>query len=226
MLKSTISRFVLAAAGMILAACTDTAETRQTVSPESAATVAQTDAQTGVAPHQGHGGMQMNLGPKDETFDLRFIDAMTLHHQGAIEMAETALEQSDRPEIRQLAQAIIEAQQQEIQQMQGWRQSWYPDADDQPVMYHADMGHMMPMAAEMRASMMMNPDLGAADESFDLRFINAMIPHHQGAVQMAQAALTGKPTHPEVQALAQGIIDSQQQEIEQMQQWRQAWYAQ
>jgi uncharacterized protein (DUF305 family) len=167
----------------------------------------------------------MDLGPADETFDLRFIDAMLLHHQGAVEMAEEALQKSDRAEMQELAQDIIAAQQTEIAQMQQWRQAWYPDAGDDPVMYHAEMGHMMPMSQEMKSSMMMSMDLGPADDEFDLRFINAMIPHHEGALVMAEEALQ-KSDRPEVQELAQAILDTQQVEIDQMQQWRQDWYGQ
>jgi uncharacterized protein (DUF305 family) len=164
----------------------------------------------------------MDLGPADASFDLRFIDAMIPHHQGAVVMAQAALEKSQRPEVKQLAQGMIAAQQQEIQQMQAWRQAWYADAEE-PMMYDAQMGHMMPMTEEYRSSMMMSADLGAAGEQFDLRFINMMIPHHEGAVTMAQAALA-KSQRPEIRALAQEIIDSQQQEIDQMKQWKQQWY--
>lgn len=72
---------------------------------------------------------------------------------------------------------------------------------------------------------MMSMDLGAADDQFDLRFLNAMIPHHEGAVVMAQDALS-KSKRPEIQKLAQEIITSQKAEIQQMQQWKQAWYKQ
>jgi uncharacterized protein (DUF305 family) len=150
---------------------------------------------------------------------------MLLHHQGAVEMAEEALQKSDRAEMQELAQDIIAAQQTEIAQMQQWRQAWYPDAGDDPVMYHAEMGHMMPMSQEMKSSMMMSMDLGPADDEFDLRFINAMIPHHEGALVMAEEALQ-KSDRPEVQELAQAILDTQQVEIDQMQQWRQDWYGQ
>jgi uncharacterized protein (DUF305 family) len=92
-------------------------------------------------------------------------------------------------------------------------------------MYSAEMGHMMPMSEEMKSSMMMNVDLGAADDQFDLRFLNAMIPHHQAAVTMAQETLE-KSDRPEIKQLAQAIISSQQQEISQMQQWKKAWYRQ
>lgn len=175
--------------------------------------------------HGSMGSMSMDLGPKNETFDLRFIDGMIPHHEGAVAMAQEALQKSNRPEIRQLAQEIIDAQEREISELKSWRQSWYPDAPTEPVMYHEQMGHDMPMSEEMRSSMMMNVDLGAADDQFDLRFINAMIPHHQGAIDMANQALQNSD-RAEIKELAQNIIDSQQREIDQMNQWKQQWYNQ
>ncbi len=180
--------------------------------------------------NMNHDMMSMDLGPKDETFDLRFIDAMIPHHEGAIAMAQQVLEQSSRPEIQTLAQDIINAQQQEIEQMQQWRQAWYPDAPTEPMMYHAEMGHMMPMTEEMRAAMMMDVDLGAADDEFDLRFLSAMIPHHEGALVMAEQVLdksvngASHEVRPELRELAENILASQQQEIDQMNQWMQEWY--
>ncbi|MBF2087187.1 DUF305 domain-containing protein [Thermoleptolyngbya sp. C42_A2020_037] len=165
----------------------------------------------------------MSLGPKDESFDLRFIDGMIPHHEGAVLMAQEALEKSSRPEIRTLAEAILRAQEQEISQLQAWRKAWYPNAGDQPVMWHDSMNHMMPMTPEMRDAMRMAGDLGAADDQFDLRFIEAMIPHHEGALVMAQEALE-KSDRPELRQMAEEIYASQKQEIEQMQAWRKAWY--
>lgn len=169
--------------------------------------------------------MMMDLGPKDAEFDLRFIDGMILHHQGAVVMAEAVLEHSEREELRQLAQAVITAQQGEIDQMQQWRQEWYPDASAEPVMYHARMGHSMAMTPEMQAAMMMDGDLGTADAEFDLRFINAMIPHHEGALAMAEQALENSD-RTELQELARNILATQQTEIDQMEEWRQDWYGQ
>ncbi|MDH6097844.1 DUF305 domain-containing protein [Anabaenopsis sp. FSS-46] len=165
----------------------------------------------------------MDLGPGDANYDLRFIDGMILHHQGAIDMAQEAQEKSQRPEIKQLAEEIITAQKQEISQMQQWRTAWYPQAGDQPMAYHAQMGHMMQMTAAQKQAMMMTMDLGVADDKFDLRFINGMIPHHEGAVVMAQDALQ-KSQRPEMRELSQEIIKAQATEINQMKQWRQAWY--
>jgi uncharacterized protein (DUF305 family) len=89
--------------------------------------------------------------------------------------------------------------------------------------WHASMGHMMAMTREQRQSRMMSMNLGPADPEFDLRFINAMIPHHQGALTMAKAALANTQ-RPDLKTLAQEILTSQAAEIKQMEQWRKAWY--
>lgn len=60
-----------------------------------------------------------------EPFDRTFIDAMIRHHEQAVEAAEIALGESERDEIRTLAQEIIDAQTSEIEQLQEWRESWY-----------------------------------------------------------------------------------------------------
>lgn len=56
--------------------------------------------------------------------DISFIEMMIPHHQGAIEMAKEALQQAQRPEIKQLAQNIINTQQAEIQKMNEWKAAW------------------------------------------------------------------------------------------------------
>jgi uncharacterized protein (DUF305 family) len=60
-----------------------------------------------------------------EPFDQAFIDAMILHHQSAIDAAQGALMRSSRGEIQQLAEAIIDAQSREIEQLRQWRADWY-----------------------------------------------------------------------------------------------------
>jgi uncharacterized protein (DUF305 family) len=169
------------------------------------------------------GEMSMELGVADANFDLRFIDGMTPHHQGAVVMAKEALQKSKRPEIKKLAAAMIKAQDKEIAQMQQWRKAWYPQVSSTPMAWNSQMGHMMSMSKEQKQGMMMNMDLGAADNNFDLRFINAMIPHHEGALEMAKDAQS-KSKRPEIKKLAQEILSSQKVEITQMQQWRKSWY--
>lgn len=169
--------------------------------------------------------MAMDLGAADANYDLRFIDAMMMHHQGAVTMAKDVLEKSKRPKIKQLAKDIIQAQRKEINQMKQWRTAWYPEASSQPLAYGGANKSLVPMSAKQHQSIMMSEDLGAADNNFDLRFINAMIPHHEGALVMAKDAIS-KSTRPEMKQLNQSILTSQQAEITQMQQWRKAWYNQ
>ncbi len=69
--------------------------------------------------------MTSDLGMKDSEFDMRFIDGMIEHHEGAIDMANQALKSSDRPEIKNMANDIIKAQSDEITQLKQWREEWY-----------------------------------------------------------------------------------------------------
>jgi uncharacterized protein (DUF305 family) len=66
------------------------------------------------------------LANKD-SFDKAFIDAMIPHHRSAISMAQVALQESDNPEIREIARNIVGAQKKEIAQMQEWRRKWYAE---------------------------------------------------------------------------------------------------
>ncbi len=151
-----------------------------------------------------HSGMQMDNS--DRPFDLRFIDGMITHHQGAIDMATEAQTQATKQEIKDLADAIIAAQEREIAQMQTWRETWYPGAAPTEGM-GMDMGAM---------------EVAPGDELYDLRFIEAMIPHHEGAINMAKEAQT-MAEHAEIKDLAADIITAQEAEIAQMKEWQTAW---
>ncbi|MFZ4500439.1 MAG: DUF305 domain-containing protein [Minisyncoccia bacterium] len=72
--------------------------------------------------------MDMNASLRGKTgddFDKAFISEMIVHHQGAIDMAELALTDAKRQEIKDLSQAIITAQEKEIAEMKAWQKSWY-----------------------------------------------------------------------------------------------------
>lgn len=62
----------------------------------------------------------MMTSSKERDPDVAFASGMTAHHQGAIEMAKTELKYGKDPEMRALAEAIIKAQQPEIDRMQHW----------------------------------------------------------------------------------------------------------
>lgn len=162
-------------------------------------------------------------------FDLMFIDMMTQHHAAAAAMAEEAVERAEHPEVAQLAGEIISGQNAETEQLATWREQWYPDA---PVV---SMQNMMSGMDDMMGSMsgmdmmsMMDPEMAAesmrsAPEPFDQAFLNAMIPHHLSALMMSEMAVQNAG-HPELVELAQAMFETQMQEIQQMGEWRSAWY--
>jgi len=89
------------------------------------------DKNTGVM-HGGHGGMMSGMNSdlttlrSTKNFDQVFIEEMIPHHQMAVTMAKDLIPNAKHPEMKKLAQVIIQAQNKEIQQMRAWYQKWYP----------------------------------------------------------------------------------------------------
>lgn len=163
------------------------------------------------------GMMDMKSSPNaaNAPYDLQFLDTMTAHHQGAVEMAGPAAAKVQHSEIKTLAANIISSQQKEIAQMKAWRDQWF--AGKEPAMNMEMMG----MNDSMRGMDMKMLGTLSGNE-FDLAFIKQMIPHHEGAVFMAKEALQ-KSTKPEIKTLAGAIIKAQEAEIKQMKGWQTAW---
>lgn len=160
-------------------------------------------------------GMDMSETPDASVDpDLAFIDGMIPHHEGAVVMAEMALERAEHQELKDLSQEIIDAQESEIAQMQEWRSEWFPDAPPPE-----DMSGMEGMGMMSEADM----EMLETTDMFDQMFIDMMIEHHQSAIDMSQEIQT-TTERPEIQQLAEDIISSQQAEIEQMEQWRSEWF--
>jgi uncharacterized protein (DUF305 family) len=170
-------------------------------------------------------------------FDQQFIDSMTPHHQSALVMAQMAVTQAQYPEVRALARKIVADQKKEIAYMGELHKRFYPNAKnmsgmkmsgDMAGMDHSKMGSMKMGAMKMSGNKMMMPgmmmglpmkgmmDMGklknAKGTMFDRMFLKMMIPHHAGAISMADEALkvSGRP---EIRGLAMKIIDAQAKEI-------------
>jgi uncharacterized protein (DUF305 family) len=146
--------------------------------------------------------------------DAAFVADMTAHHQGAIDMAKLAQKRADHAEVRSLADDIISAQQSEIATMKAVR-------DDMHSMGMHDGGHM----GMSEHAMGMDMDMHALENAkpFDKAFIDAMVPHHQGAIAMAEDLLK-EGEQPALRKMAGDIISAQTKEIAQMKQWRKTWY--
>jgi uncharacterized protein (DUF305 family) len=78
--------------------------------------------------HRGRGSMGTDLKALEDAtdFDREFIVQMIPHHQMAIMMSRMVANSAKHPEIRALAQSIARSQSAEIEQMQQWYQTWYP----------------------------------------------------------------------------------------------------
>lgn len=160
-------------------------------------------------------GLMMN-----QNIDRHFIEEMIPHHEGAITMAELALERSKRPEILSLAQNIIEAQKRENAQMRDWYADWFGGVPSNS----SSMGGMMGHGGMGMQMIGMEGDIDElkSAENFDLEFISQMIPHHEMAIMMARM-LSASTDRQEMKTLADNIITSQSQEIEMMRSWYKAW---
>lgn len=133
--------------------------------------------------------------------DIMFAEMMIPHHEQAIVMSDIALTNSSAPEIQELAEEIRSAQAPEIDQMASW-----PGVNP---MSHA--GHMMDGMLSEAEIERLRLSSGA---EFDRLFLEGMIEHHKGALDMAEMVLDSK--NPEVATLAKKIVDAQTREIAEM----------
>ncbi|MHB1137037.1 MAG: DUF305 domain-containing protein [Coriobacteriia bacterium] len=157
--------------------------------------------------------------PMRGDMDAMFIEEMIPHHEDAIAMAELALTRAEHPEVKGLAEDVIETQSAEIDQMREWYREWY-DADVPD--FGGSSGRMGGMMGGGMGGAFDLDDLEAA-EPFDRYFIEAMVPHHEMGIMMSQ--MVGSTTsRPELRDLADSIIEGQSAEVGDMREWYDEWY--
>ena len=163
----------------------------------------------------GSGGMAKQMVTKNgEYSDEAFIDAMVPHHQGAIAMAKVALKNAEHEEIMELSRNILASQQAEIEELKAIKKEEFGTSDVPMEMSSEQMRGM---------GVMMDPQSLANKEPFDEAFIEAMIPHHRSAIDMATVA-NQDSENPRIKELAENIVSAQKGEIEQMRRWQEQWY--
>ncbi len=139
--------------------------------------------------------------------DVSFATDMIPHHRQAVEMAKLADTRAESPEVKDLAVQIMNAQGPEIETMSGWLTSWGKPVPEE--MGGMDMSGSMP-------GMMSNEDMdalmNASGADFDQMFLNMMIEHHTGAIEMATTEQTDGMNADAI-ALAKQIEQAQTTEI-------------
>lgn len=140
--------------------------------------------------------------------EYEFLIKMIPHHEEAVDNAKFLRDNTNRDQMKEFAENIIETQSNEIEEMEKYLDKWYPnrtnDYEYQPMMRNYD---------------------GLEAEELNEAFLEDMIFHHMEAVMMSQQLIMGElDEHEEVYLLAESIRDSQRQEIFMMKDWLSSWY--
>ena len=145
----------------------------------------------------------MGLGQADRFVDLRYINAMAAHHKGAILLANQVATTSTRKEIQDLASAIQSGEPKLIDELLTWKKDWFNDA------------------RAVRDPIVAN--LGSADATLDLRFLNALIAHHEEGIRMTKEART-KSSRKEILDNADSVETFLTTSLVMLKGWRKDWY--
>ena len=152
---------------------------------------------------------------KHNDADVSFATDMIQHHRQAVEMADLAADGASSQEVKDLATKIKGAQDPEIKTMSGWLTSWGEEVPaDMSGMEGHNMGDMSSMPGMMSSEDMDKLEKASGAE-FDKMFLEMMIKHHEGAVEMAETQRADGKYGPAVK-LADDVITAQTAEIEQM----------
>ena len=122
-------------------------------------------------------------GAAFNSVDIAFATDMIPHHRQAVEMAEIAEPRASSPAVKDLAVRIRIAQDPEIETMSGWLRHWgqaVPSASSR-----GDHGAHGGGGSGMMSEQEMQQFIASSGTNFDRTFLELMIRHHQGAIDMA-----------------------------------------
>jgi uncharacterized protein (DUF305 family) len=160
--------------------------------------------------------------PEHTQADVRFMQGMIVHHAQAVEMTALVPERSARPGIQLLARRIDIAQADEMALMRRWLED-----RGEPVEAargdHGHDGHAPHGAGHDRMPGMLSPEemeqlATATGDEFDRLFLESMIRHHEGALEMVAQlfATDGAGQEPEIFQFATHVDSDQRIEIVRM----------
>ncbi|MBL3671174.1 DUF305 domain-containing protein [Streptomyces sp. M2CJ-2] len=200
---------VVAAGGLLLTACGGNDTEGADRGSESSASATQNARNAGEPPAPG----------AFNDADVMFAQMMIPHHEQALEMAKLADGPASDAEIKTLAEEIEKAQDPEIQTMKSWLKAWGKPESAEESMPGTDHGSGG-MDHSGMPGMMSDEDMeklkAAKGTEFDRMFVQLMIGHHKGAVEMAEdEQANGK--NATAKKLAGDVVKTQSVEIEQLQ---------
>lgn len=162
--------------------------------------------------------------PADTSVDAGFARDMQAHHAQAVELARLVRDRTDDEEVRTLALDILLTQQNQAGQMAGWLATWGlpQSAGREPMAWASGEGHTHDDAADGATGFAAMPGWVSTEDLRRLAdaegveaerlFLELMIPHHEGGVEMAEIAVAGAQGR-QVRTLAESIVRSQTSEI-------------
>lgn len=167
----------------------------------------------------GHGGHSKNSSPSasaaaqddHNAADVSFAQGMIPHHRQAVRMAELAETRAGSADVKKLAAGIKQAQDPEIRTLSGWLGSW----GEQVPQEDASAEHAGHSTAGMMTPDEMDQLEKASGEAFDTVFLELMVKHHEGAVEMARTEQSAGTFQPG-KDMAGDIIASQSAEMTRM----------
>ncbi|MEV0030557.1 DUF305 domain-containing protein [Nocardia sp. NPDC050793] len=138
--------------------------------------------------------------------DVTFLQMMYPHHAQAVEMAKLVPGRTKNPQLLALAAEVEKAQAPEMEQISSLLRSFGKPA---PTTGGGHEAHGMPgmMPAEEMSALQ-----AASGAEFDRMWLEMMIEHHAGAIDMAKTELADG-VNPDAQALARSVITAQEAEI-------------
>jgi uncharacterized protein (DUF305 family) len=204
----TVAVAAAAAAALTVAGCSN-----DTSSTPASPTTSNSTGMTGSMPGMDYGGSPTSAAPSAtrsdfNDADVTFLQMMYPHHAQAIDMAKLVPGRSQNQQVITLAQNIEKAQAPEMAQFTDLLESFGKPAPS--VSGHTGMDMPGIMSAEQ-----MNTLTGLSGAAFDRMWLQMMIDHHTGAIDMSNTELRDG-TNPDAKKLADAIIANQQAEIAQM----------
>ena len=145
----------------------------------------------------------MDLGQPDKWVDLRYLNAMISHHLEAVRLAKQA-GISERSEIKRLSSEIRKHEPISIEELYRWKSEWY--GDRKPVQ-EPETAH-----------------LGSYNKTFDLRFLNALIAHHENGMRLAKE-IRLKSSRSNILDNADTEEHALNESTDMLRKWRKEWYS-